>query len=308
MSEKASLRGFIAPRFWLLWVALGAVFCISLLPWRLRHGLGALLGTLAWRFNHKRRNIVLVNLAACFPEQSPDERLALARRHFALVGRSIIDLSMLWFGSDKRLDQMIDVVGWQHIETTRAEGLNVICHVAHSVGLEFGAIGISSRRPGIGFYKPAKNPLVNALILRSRQRFDNLLITRDQGVRSYIKALRGGRILYYLSDEDLGAEHSEFVSLFAATKATLPAAGRMSQLAKARVIPAITLLDDKTGRYRLELDAPLEDFPHGSAEQDARHLNQALERLIERDPAQYMWFLKLLRTQPDGSDLYQKGR
>lgn len=261
---------------------------------------------LAWRFNAKRRQIVEINLKSCFPELSQQDLNSMARCHFDEVGKSLIDLSRVWFASDESLLSDIDVEGWEHVEQAQAAGKSLILHVAHSTGLEYGAVMVASKIPGIGFYKPARNKLVDWFVLRSRQRFSNSMFTRDDGVRSYVKKLKGGAILYYLSDEDLGRENSEFVSFFAATKATLPAAGRMAKLVDAAVLPAITVLDVATGRYRLIVDPALEGFPTGSAAEDASRLNKALEKLIMRAPEQYMWFLKLLKTRQDGRNIYRE--
>src|SRR5690606_13996819 len=83
-----------------------AIFLLWLLHWLplpllapLGRGLGRLLPVLI----PKRRHVVETNLRLCFPEMSAAQRQALAREHFALLGRSLLERSLLWWASEKRL-------------------------------------------------------------------------------------------------------------------------------------------------------------------------------------------------------------
>ena len=51
---------------------------------------------------------------------------------------------------------------------------------------------------------------------------------------------------------------------------------------------------------QLGIDKPLENFPSGNNEADARLINQRLENLISKDLSQYMWSLRLFQTRPEG--------
>lgn len=37
-------------------------------------------------------------------------------------------------------------------------------------------------------------------------------------------------------------------------------------------------------------------------------MNKAIEYFVEKQPEQYMWTLRLLRTQPDGRNVYREMR
>ncbi len=45
-------------------------------------------------------------------------------------------------------------------------------------------------------------------------------------------------------------------------------------------------------------------FPTGDEEADALAMNRAIEALVTPQPEQYMWNLSLLKTQRDGSEIY----
>ncbi len=297
---------YLTPRYWATWLGLAFFWLIHWLPTRLRHVLGRALGRLAWRFNRKRREVVLTNLGQCFPNWPQAQRAALGQRHFERMGESILDASVLWFGSRRRVEAMVDLQGWEHFEAAQQQGKAVIFHTAHWTGLEFCAAAVSLKKTGAGVFNPLKNPLVNQRVYRARTRFGSRLIARQEGFRPMIRALKGGEFLYLISDEDHGEQQSVFTTFFAATKATLVMPVRLARLANAVLLPMSVVYDEATHRYRTLILPPLEGFSGNDDEPDARILSACLEQQIEQAPAQYMWTLKLFRTQPEGENIYAR--
>lgn len=286
------------------WIAVGLYRLFIRLPRPVRHATGRWLGRLAWRHNRKRRLIVDTNLRRCFPELSQSECDALNKKHFEAMGRSLCDLGVIWFCSSKRLNNLCDLEGWEHFDASKAAGKNVILHVAHAAGLDFGAHVVSTKGLGVGPYNPLKNPVIDWLIRRGRERSGGETFERNAGMLSYTRALKNGRFLFTLSDEDHGPEHSVFVPFFGSEKATLPMIARLAKLANATVLPTMTYYDAELKKYRTRIFPPITDFPVGDSEADARALNLALEELIQTDPVEYMWTLRLFKTQRDGSRVY----
>ena len=270
----------------------------------MRHRLGMATGRLAWRFNHKRRHIIDVNLQRCFPEWTQPTRDRINCQHFQEMGRVIFDLGLIWFGHDKKLLSAIELSGWEHYQAARAEGKNIILHVAHSAALDFGAMAVGSREAGLGPYKEAKNPLVDWFVSRGRRRFGNAVFERRDGMIAYVRALKKGKLLYTLSDEDHGPAQSVFAPFFGQPKATLPMVGRLAKVTQAAVLPVMTYYDEASGKYQTRIGAALDNFPSNDAIQDATQLNMALETMIRCAPEQYMWTLRLFRTQQDGKKIY----
>ena len=190
MLRRALSHGAIA-LFWLL----------HFLPLPLLARVGQLLGTLLYHIGNRRRRIALTNLALCFPELSDSQRQTLAREHFRVLGRSILERSLLWWASPERLSRLIRVNGAERISTLRDAGRPVILLAPHFVGLDAGGIGIAMRFDSISMYSVQKNPVFDRLLLRGRKRFgDQMLLSRQDGARSSIRAMRSGRPFYYLPD------------------------------------------------------------------------------------------------------------
>ena len=85
---------------------IGLLWLLHFLPLTVLAALGRGLGRLLWWLARRRRHIALRNLELCFPELTPAEREALAREHFAMVGRSLLERGLLWFASAERLQSI----------------------------------------------------------------------------------------------------------------------------------------------------------------------------------------------------------
>jgi lauroyl-KDO2-lipid IV(A) myristoyltransferase len=277
---------------------------IQWLPDSPRQWLGRRTGKLVWYLNQKRRNVVKVNLDLCFPQWSEKKKKRISQRHFEIMGQAMLDASILWFGSKHRIMKLVDLEGWEYYLAAREQQKNVILHVAHSAGLEFGVVAVGSKTAGFGPYKPLKNPIVDRYVHRSRTRFGSQVSTRKEGFRPMIKALKQGQLLFMLSDEDLGPELSVFANLFAEPKATLYSAGRLAKVTNSLVLPMTTVFDEKRRKYVAKLLPALKDFPTGDQCTDATLLNQSIEQMTMIAPEQYMWTLKLFKTRQDGQRVY----
>jgi KDO2-lipid IV(A) lauroyltransferase len=139
------------------------------------------------------------------------------------------------------------------------------------------------------------------LILRGRKRFgDQLLLSRQDGARSSIKAMRAGRPFYYLPDMDLGSRDSVFVPFFGVPAATITGLSRLARAAGAVVITCITRTLPGGQGYVVEIGDPWPDFPSADAEADTRRMNAFIESAVRTMPEQYYWVHRRFKTRPEG--------
>lgn len=292
---------FLRPRYWSTWLGIGFLYLLQAVPRRLTWELARLLGFAARRANAKRRRIVDLNLAWCFPRLGEGAREALARRYFHTFAQTALDTGLLWLAGARRLERRVVTHGFEHIESALAAGEGVILLTPHMLGLEFGAQAIARRFPAVGIVKPARNRLFDYFMARGRTRFGGRIFRRDQGMRPLIKACKAGEPIYYLPDEDLGGTQTVvFAPFYGVPAATLTAMPRLTRLCNARVLPLATWYRPETGTYEVRVFPPLEDYPTGDELADATRMNAAIEALVDEAPEQYMWSLRLFQTRPDG--------
>ncbi|MDR2638161.1 MAG: lipid A biosynthesis acyltransferase [Zoogloeaceae bacterium] len=285
--------------------ALALLWLIHWLPLPLIRMLGAALGHLLRILSRERRAIARINLALCFPGMDEMARERLLRRHFVVFAQSLLDRSLLWWASRKRLARLIALKGSEHLQC--ADGCPVLLLAPHFVGLDAGGIAISRLTPVVSIYSRQKNPLFNRMFYAGRMRFNaaSILLSRQEGVRRVLKAMRQGLPLYYLPDMDFGRDESIFVPFFGVPAATIPGVSRLARATGAKVLPVIARLTP--GGYEVEIMPPRENFPGENMEEDTAFINRFIEERIMTMPEQYYWLHKRFKTRPPGEEkLYPK--
>jgi KDO2-lipid IV(A) lauroyltransferase len=282
-------------------LAVGLLWLLHWLPLPVLSRCGNALGSLSFHLGRRRRHIVLVNLRLCFPELSEAQRQQLARAHFRVLGRSMLERSLLWWASTERLSRLITVVGDDQLRTLVEAGRPVLMLTPHFVGLDAGGAAIAMRFDCASIYAVQSNRVFDRLLLRGRQRFgDQLLLSRQEPVRSSVRAMKAGRPLYYLPDMDFGRRDSIFVPFFGVQTATVPGLSRLARLAGATVVPCLTrILPDAAG-YLVTVGEPWQDFPSRDVEADTARMNAWIEEAIRSMPEQYYWVHRRFKTRPEG--------
>ena len=87
-------------------LALNLLRLFALLPYQLTIRIGYGLGWLAAHIPNERAKVVKTNLRLCFPNLSESEIDALAIEHWKLFGRSVLERSRIWLGSDKQITDL----------------------------------------------------------------------------------------------------------------------------------------------------------------------------------------------------------
>lgn len=290
-------------KYWPTWIGLGLAFIVSLFPDSVRHFLGKRVGHAIYNNKKKKRyNVVKANLKVAFPELNESTLETHIKEHLEWYGCALIDYSLLFFASQKRLASKVEISGKEHIDQANANQQSIILLLAHSVMLEFGPAAIGFHYESFGSYKTSKNAVLDWIIARSRCRHVKFVVSREEGLRKLVKSLIPGRLMIFLPDEDLGTENATFVPFFGKQKATLTTTARIAKLGKATALPAFTWYNPATKKYVLEVAPPLADYPSKDVNADAIKLNQSLEILIKQHPTQYMWLLKWYRTRPEDEE------
>lgn len=282
------------------------IFSLWLLHWLplpLLAQLGRCLGLLLRVLIPKRQRIVDVNLGLCFPDMSAADRKALAREHFAMLGRSLLERSLLWWASEKRLRRISRVEGLENLQLhgQRRGEQPLILLVPHFLGLDISGTTLALYIDAVSMYSQQKNASFDKLLYHGRSRFgDQHLLTRQDGIRGTVKALRERRPFFYLPDMDYGARDAVFVPFFGVPAATITGLSRLAKLGGTRVCSVITEILPGGQGYVTRIGPSWDNFPSNDAEADTARMNAFIEAEIRKLPAQYYWVHKRFKTRPDG--------
>jgi KDO2-lipid IV(A) lauroyltransferase len=282
-------------------LSVALVWLLHWLPLPLLAALGGAVGEVLYRVARPRRHIALVNLRLCFPELSEAARRRLARAHFRAAGRSVLERGLLWWASAARLERLIRLEGEDHLTNLLAQGRPVILLAPHFVGLDMGGTRVAMRFDLVSIYARQKNRVFDRWLFHGRSRFgDQRLLSRQDGVRGTVKAMKAGRPFYYLPDMDYGRKDAIFVPFFGVPAATITGLARLARLAGAVVVPCVTRMLPGGQGYRVELGEAWPDFPSDDVVADTRRMNAWIESVVRTMPEQYYWVHRRFKTRPPG--------
>jgi KDO2-lipid IV(A) lauroyltransferase len=278
------------------WLGVFVLWLVHFLPMKWIGAIGATLGSILYRFGRGR--VTRVNLALCFPEMTNEERHDLGLRHFRMLGRNAVELSIMVWGSERQLLDLIHVEGLEHLKA--AEGRPVIALAPHFIGLNMGGIRVAYEYPGTAsVYSRQKNPVLDRIFLKARTRFgDPHLVSRQEGLRSVIRVVKSGKPFYFLPDMDFGPRDAIFSPFFGVPTATITTLPRLASITGAAVIPVVTR--QVGDGYVVRFYPEWKDYPTGDVEADVRRMNAFIEDRVKEMPEQYFWAHKRFKTRPPG--------
>jgi KDO2-lipid IV(A) lauroyltransferase len=278
---------------------LGLMWLLHWLPFPVLGRIGVAVGTALFYLLRMRREVTLTNLRICLPERSEAERRVIARQHFQAYARSVLERSVLWWGSEARLRRLIHVEPViPHHEVSSGP---VIFLCPHFVNLDVAGVALSMEMSGCSIYMRQRNRVFDQALRKGRNRFHpQKLLARQEGVKPIIRAMREGLPFFMLPDMDFGSQESEFVPFFGMPAATLTAPARIAAMTHATVIPVIaTYLPNYRG-WKVRFYPPVENFPGPDMLEATRRMNALIEeRILEATP-EYFWTHKRFKTRPPG--------
>ena len=247
----------------------------------------------------RRSAIARRNLALCLPDWSDPRREALLKRHFRHLAESVAEIAMCWYRPGRLDTRHGQVHGLDHLEQARVGGQGVVLVTGHVTCLEMGARLFGEQVDACGIYRPLRNLVLNQAQNRGRSRYAQAMIPRDE-LRTMVRHLRAGGVLWYAPDQDFGAERSVFAPFFGVPTATAHGLLELARLGRAVVVPMFPVKDETSGRVTVLIGPAFNDFPSGDHVADLTRFNAFLEEHIRSAPAQYWWLHRRFKTRPDG--------
>jgi Kdo2-lipid IVA lauroyltransferase/acyltransferase len=286
------------PRYWPTWLGLGSLRLLSLLPYRAGRDFFSALGGLAGRLARRRRHIVRVNLRLCLPELTPGQVETQVDAHFRALGRGLFETALAWFASDALIRRIAEVHGLEHLDAARSGGQGVLLLTGHFTHLELAARVLGIERPFHAMYRPANNALVDYWVTRWRTlRAGRQALPKDD-LKRLVRVLRKGEAVWYAPDQTLRQPNAVFLPMFGVPTLSITATTRLAEMGRERVVPFFARIVD--GRYRIELQPALENFPGGDERADTVRVLGLIEQAARRSLPEYFWIHRRFKERPAG--------
>ncbi len=224
---------------------------------------------------------------------------------FEEIGKNAADVARFGKLDSSTLDQMIEIEGVEHLDTAYKEGKGVIVLTGHIGNFELLAAYLSLK--GYKFSvigRELYDARLNRLLIKNRESVGLENISSSQDVRRAIKALRAGRLLGVLADQDSTRVKGIFVDFFGRAART-PVGPAFLHLKIGSPIIPVAILREKSEGYRILVKPPLKFKSRGEKNKDVRELTQKyteiLEQIIREHPSQWLWMHERWKSRPDSS-------
>lgn len=257
---------------------------LSVLPLGLLHGVGALLGWLAYGVSATYRS--RLNAHAALAGISIGERRAAV----AQAGCMVAELPRLWFGPPVP----VHWDGADAIEAAHAAGRGLLFLTPHLGCFEITAQAYAERFAHAHglitvLYRPARKRWLAPLIEHARRR-EGLATapTTLAGVRQLLRALRAGRAVGLLPDQVPSAGQGVWAPFFGRDAYTMTLAVRLASQTGCAVLLAWGERLSAGRGYTVHV-RPLRADLRLNEPAATTQINAAMELLIRARPQQYLW-------------------
>ena len=256
---------------------------LSYLPLAWLHGLGALMGRVAFALSPTYRRHLEQNLAFAGLTEMPLKRAAVAS-----AGRTLLELPKLWLRPQAEVvARVVRVSGWELVEAAWHDQRGILFLTPHLGCFEITAQYYAVNRPITVLYRRPKQAWLGPLIEQGRGANLKLAPADVSGVRALMRALRKGEAVGMLPDQVPGNGEGVWTPFFGQPAYTMTLAARLAQHGASVLLAYAERLPHGAG-YHLKLFG-LPNALQGTTEQCVAQINAALEGLIRQCPEQYLW-------------------
>jgi KDO2-lipid IV(A) lauroyltransferase len=258
--------------------------CCARMPLAGLHFFGAGLGWLVYGLSPTWRLRLRENLRASGLYADEASYRHTLRAAVAEAGKGITELCRVWFGRDEEIDALVRCDDWGVVEAAQREGKGLIFLTPHLGCFEISALYGARRLPLTVLYRPPKRAGLEPLMLAGRSRTSARLAPATlQGVRQLLKALKRGEAVGILPDQAPGVGEGEWADFFGRPAYTMTLVTRLQAFTGAAVLMAFAERLPGGKGYHLHLQRV------NAAPLSPAALNRAVEDVIRRCPAQYLW-------------------
>jgi len=278
-----------------------------LIPLPLSHAIGKLLGWLFFVVPNEHRALSARNLALCFPQLSRWQRLQLLRRSLEETGKTIMEVPLIWCGSGRRVMGLVKKKsGEEAVREAMSSGRGMIAVSPHIGSWEMSGLYLSNHYDITSMYRPPRYASLAGLMRHGRERLGAHLVPTDaSGIKLLMQALRQGKMIGVLPDQDPRDTGGVFAPFFGIPANTMTLLPKFAQKSGAAVIYAFAERLSWGRGFHLHF-IPAPEVGSSDMTVAATAVNAAVEACVRIAPAQYQWSYKRFRTRPAGeSSLYR---
>ena len=279
---------------------------VAALPPGARLSVGERLGALAWRLARRDRRRAIEHLGCAFSAngRSAAEIRNIGRECFRNLGRCFAELCGLSRAGAGPRDvlALVDVTeGAERFRRLLAGGRGLVVVTAHLDNWELSGASVAcAGLPVVAVARRLYFEKYDRLINGLRRHFGMEIVYQDESPRKLLRALRDGKLVALLADQDVPRLDGAFVPFFGRPAYTPVGPAALAVASGAELVLAHTLREGRD-RHRLLVSEPIQ-FDRSEKDravlEGTRGWCSLLEGTIREHPEQWVWMHRRWRTAP----------
>ncbi|RUL86846.1 lysophospholipid acyltransferase family protein [Tautonia sociabilis] len=280
------------------------VFLAQRLSIRQSYALADAIAALVYRIDKRHREVAMENLRLAFGDDySEAERERIVRgvyRHFLRMVMEMLHIPRMMSLTTWR--RYLRLEGHEAVLERLLKGGPMIMLTGHygnweMAGYLFGAFGF----PPNSVARTLDNPHLDRFLRSFRERTGQRMIAKKGGSEAMVDVLESGGLLSMLADQDAGPK-GLFVPFFGRPASTFKAIALLAIEYNAPIVVGGARRIGDDFRYVVEVEEIIDPDPENASPdlvpELTRRYTAALERMIRRDPTQYLWLHRRWKHQP----------
>lgn len=271
-------------------------------PYSLLMKIGAGLGRLYFRFIKKQRNLAIKQMRESLKiDQAEAEQLV--RESFINMGKNFMEVLYMPALNKENFDKFIEIEHLERMKSAISEKHGVVVLTGHVGNWEWLSAAftmndlpvsaIAKQQPNMD-YTNALNDLRATINVEIFSRGTSELL-------SAAKALKKGRILGFLADQDAGPGGA-FIEFLGKKASTPMGAAVFAKKFNSPIIPAF-ILRQPDGHHKVLVGEIIRYTDTGNPDKDLFDLTYKMTKILEKiildNPTQWLWFQKRWNTPPE---------
>ncbi len=276
-----------------------AAWALGYLPAPIGLWIGRRLGDLAWFVLPRRRAVTLDNLRLAWRSGGePEELHRIGRRSFQHIGMNLVEACVFMFRPPEVLLDRIGIEGLEHLKDAAVQGRGVLVLTAHLGNWEL--LAASHAMTGLPLsvvLRPLDHPALDRVVDRLRRRSGAELISKRRALRDVLDALRRGRMVGILLDQNAVRAEGVFVPFFGTPASTSRSLAVIALRTEAPVVP-IFISRLPGGRHLVKVLPAMQPPTDGDVVAFTARFSGVIEEAIRRSPEQWFWLHRRWKTRP----------
>ena len=295
--------------YWQYLILKGISFFLCILPYRMVLLVGKIIGFLHYTFGHSQRRRAMQQLQERLGI-NPVEATTTAKKMYRQIGQTFAEMLYVPALTPLFLERHVTIEGAHYLHSALAYGRGVVVVTAHFGNWEWmGARLALAGFPMAAIAKEQPNSGLDRLINEYRKMEGIEPFSRSNALAAAMKALRRGKVLGFLADQD-GRKDGIFVDFFNVESSAPRGPALFAIRTGAPIVPVYII---RHGRgHRILVHQPI--LPNLTADEEfemhalTERTSLILEKRIRQYPDHWWWFQRRwLTTRKIGESVQDDG-